>query len=136
MIVAFVKRYKIALAVALVCLCFVACAAGGVYAYLSSVTDPLVNELVPAQVACRVEETFENGVKENVRIRNIGNVDAFVRVTVVINFVSEDGSKILAASPMEGTNYSIVWEKTAGKKEPTAIGTTKPPLPPKTSPPR
>ena len=55
-----------------------------------------------------MEETFESGVKSDVTIRNTGNIDAYIRAAVIINFVSDDG-KVLAAAPQEGTDYVIVW---------------------------
>ena len=81
---------------------------GGVVAYLSSRTEPVINEFVPAKVSCEVEETFESGVKSEVAIRNTGNIDAYIRACVVVNFISADG-KILATAPQENTDYMILW---------------------------
>lgn len=94
---------------ALLCLCIVACTLGGVNAYLTSRTEPVVNEFVPAKVSCIVEETFENGVKTDVRVRNTGNIDAYIRAAVIINFVSDDG-KVLATAPQEGVDYILIWD--------------------------
>ncbi len=95
-------------AIALLCLCIVAGAVGSVAAYLTSRTEPVTNEFVPAKVTCVVEETFEGGVKNDVKIRNTGNIDAYIRACVVVTFVSDDG-KVLATAPQEGTDYMVVW---------------------------
>lgn len=94
--------------IAILCLCIVAGTIGSVAAYLTSRTEPVTNEFVPAKVSCVVEEVFENGVKNDVKIRNTGNVDAYIRVSVVANFVSDDG-KVLATAPQEGTDYRVIW---------------------------
>ena len=90
------------------CLCIIACTAGGVYAYLTAKTDPISNEFVPAKVSCSIEEDFAEGVKSDVKVRNTGNIDAYIRATVVTTFVSENG-KVLATAPKEGVDYSIQW---------------------------
>ena len=102
------KKNKTALLIAALCLCIVAGAAGGVYAYITAQTGPLSNEFSPAKVSCAVEESFEDGIKENVQIRNTGNVDAYIRAVVVVTFVSQDG-KVLSATPKEGTDYTVAW---------------------------
>lgn len=103
------------LIITILCLCIVTCAVGGVVAYLTSRTEPVTNEFVPAKVSCVVEEIFEGGVKNDVKIRNTGNVDAYIRVSVVANFVSDDG-KVLATAPQEGTDYMVVWNPHGWKK--------------------
>ena len=94
--------------IAILCLCIVAGTIGSVAAYLTSRTEPATNEFVPAKVSCAVEEIFKDGVKNDVKIRNTGNVDAYIRVSVIANFVSDDG-KILAADPQEGVDYIVTW---------------------------
>lgn len=93
---------------AALCLCLVANAVGGVYAYLMAKTGPISNEFVPAIVSCSVEEDFTDGVKSNVKVRNTGNIDTYIRATVIVTFASEDG-KILATAPVEGTDYTVDW---------------------------
>lgn len=102
------KQGRLAILIEALCLCIVICAAGGVYAYLTANTGPLTNEFVPAKVSCIVEETFADGVKSDVKVRNTGNIDAYIRAAVVVNFVSEEG-KVFAAAPKEGVDYSIAW---------------------------
>ena len=102
------KNKKKIVIIAALCLCIVTSAVGGVISYLTSHTEPMPNEFVPAKVTCAVEETFSDGVKSDVMIRNTGNVDAYIRACVVITFVSNE-SKVLATTPQEDTNYLIRW---------------------------
>ncbi len=104
----FFKKHKKALIITLVSLCAIACTAGGVFAYLVASTDTLSNIFVPAKVTCEIRETFENGVKENVCVKNTGNVDAFIRAAVVVTFEADDG-KVLATAPVEGVDYTVDW---------------------------
>ena len=102
-----IKNFKTVF-IAFLCLGLIACTVGGVYAYLVIKTDPISNEFVPAKVSCLVEEDFTDGVKSNVKVRNTGNIEAYIRATVVATFVSED-NKVLATAPMEGVDYTIQW---------------------------
>ena len=71
------------------------------------------NESPPAQVSCEVEETFDGSVKRSVAIRNTGDTDAFIRVTVVANWVKADDegnvTSVHAQQPQPGTDYTIQW---------------------------
>lgn len=88
---------------------------GGVWGYLASRPDPITNEFTPAFVTCEVQETFENGVKQDVAIRNTGNVNAFIRAAVVVTFQDADG-KVLATAPKEGTDYTVTWAESGWMK--------------------
>lgn len=103
------KPGKILAGIAVLCLLVALCTTGGVYAYLVSVAPPLSNSFEPAVVTCDVEEVFTDGVKRDVRVRNTGNINAFIRAAVVVNFVSDDG-KILATSPVPNTDYTVSWD--------------------------
>ena len=101
------KKVNVAV-IAVLFLCIIAGTVGGVYAYLTAKTDPISNEFIPAKVSCLVEEDFAEGVKSNVKVRNTGNIDAYIRAVVVATFVSEDG-KVLATAPKESVDYFIQW---------------------------
>lgn len=101
------KKVNVAV-IAVLFLCIIAGTVGGVYAYLTAKTDPISNEFVPAKVSCLVEEDFAEGVKSNVKVRNTGNIDAYIRAVVVATFISEDG-KVLATAPKESVDYFIQW---------------------------
>ena len=88
-------------------------AAGVTVAYLQTQTPPLKNEFTPAQVSCEVEERCDGSVKRSVAIRNTGDTDAFIRVTVVANWVKADDegnvTSVHAQQPQPGTDYTIQW---------------------------
>lgn len=101
------KKVNVAV-IAVLFLCIIAGTVGGAYAYLTAKTDPISNEFIPAKISCLVEEDFAEGVKSNVKVRNTGNIDAYIRAVVVATFVSEDG-KVLATAPKESVDYFIQW---------------------------
>ena len=104
----FLKFKRKTVIIAILCLCIIIGTVGGVFAYLIAKTDTLSNEFIPAKVTCSVEENFKNGIKENVQIRNTGNINAYIRAAVVVTFVSDDG-KVLATTPKENEDYTITW---------------------------
>lgn len=96
-------------------LCLAFCTASGVFAYLISRPDVLINRFDPASVSCSVEEEFENDVKRNVKIRNTGNVDAYIRVVVVATFQTQEGH-VLSVAPKEGVDYTVSWSANGWEK--------------------
>lgn len=110
-----VKRQPVKKSIVLLLAIFCALTVGGTTAYLLSAPAPETNTFDPAKVTCTVEETFENGVKADVGVRNTGNIPAFLRATVVINWVDADG-KIAAATPMEGADYTVTWGTNGWRK--------------------
>ena len=82
-------------------------AVGVTAAYIAFKTELLTNEFEPAFVACKVEETFEDGVKSEVKVRNIGNATAYIRVAIVVNFVNDNNGTIIPKTPVEGQDYSM-----------------------------
>ncbi|MGM9590405.1 MAG: hypothetical protein ACI3V0_09585 [Faecousia sp.] len=83
---------------------------GGSLAYLLTNTDPVVNTFTPGNVTIEVDEDFDGSVKENVKIENTGNVDAYIRARVVVTW-QDDSRNIYPAQPAEGTDYTISWRK-------------------------
>ena len=101
-------KQAVAMAVIASLVLLAACVVVGSVAYLVSRPDSLANDFIPAKVTCAVEEQFADGVKSDVKIRNTGNVDAYVRAAVVVTFRSADG-KVLATAPCEGVDYAVTW---------------------------
>ncbi len=79
----------------------------GTFAYIFSVSDTAVNEFTPAKVSCSVEETFANGVKSDVSVKNTGNTDAFIRAFMIASWVDDNGN-VLSSAPVEGTDFSVI----------------------------
>ena len=92
------------------CVCILACAAiSGSLAWLISAPGPVVNEFIPGEVTIQVDETFNGTTKQNVRIKNTGNVPAYIRVALVPAWVDDEGN--IAAKPASLDNCNITWGK-------------------------
>lgn len=83
-------------------------AIGGSLAWLQDKPAVVQNTFTPGKVPNHVDEDIENGVKNNVKITNDGNVDAYIRAAVVVNWVDEQGN-LSGTAPVEGTDYT--WKK-------------------------
>lgn len=97
------------------CVCILACAAvSGSLAWLISTPGPVVNEFTPGEVTIQVDETFddEHTTKQNVSIKNTGNVPAYIRVALVPAWVDDEGN--IAAKPASlelNDDCNIAWGK-------------------------
>lgn len=89
---------------------------GGTVAYLVADTDPLTNNFDLAEVSCRVEEEFDNQIKENVKIQNTGDIPAYIRAKVVVTWKDEDGN-VYGQAPIEETDYTIQFNEGVWKRE-------------------
>lgn len=83
---------------------------GSTAAWLVSKPAAVENNFVPGKVACKVLEDFGKGsgtyVKSNVRVKNTGNTDAYIRVLLVFTWKDKDGN-IFSNKPQEGKDYQI-----------------------------
>ena len=80
------------------CVCILACVTvSGSLAWLISTPEPVVNEFTPGEVTIQVDETFNGTTKSDVRIKNTGNVPAYIRVALVPAWVDDKGN--IAAKP-------------------------------------
>lgn len=86
---------------------------GSTAAWLVSKPAAVENNFVPGKVACQVLEKFgtESGayVKRNVRVKNTGNTDAYIRVLLVFTW-KDDAGNIFSNKPQEGKDYQIVMD--------------------------
>lgn len=73
--------------VALVC----ALVSAGAVAFLIDNTAPVKNAFTPSKVTCEVNETFTDGVKKDVTIKNTGDIPAYIRVALVTYYVDGNG---------------------------------------------
>lgn len=79
-------------------------AAGVTAAYLFTGSTELRNSFTPAKVSCQISESFDGSVKSNVCVSNTGNVDAYIRASILVNWVDDEGNYIPAP---EGCSYAI-----------------------------
>lgn len=105
-------------AVMLVCLILtIFIGIGATVAFVLTHTDSVENTFVPAEVSCTVLEgadgnTFDGITKQDVRIKNTGKTDAYIRVAVVVNWVADADNSVYAACPQEDVDYSIAFNPT------------------------
>lgn len=103
------KKKSILVLVSLVLLlCF---GAGGTLAFLIHQPDPITNEFQPTEVTTTVEEKTENGVKSEVKIKNTGTTEAYIRAAVVITWQDENGN-VYGQLPVAGEDkdYTISYD--------------------------
>lgn len=104
------QHKSIALLVSLALLLTISIA--GTMAYLVDKSEPVQNTFQPVNVPPTVEEKFDGSTKENVQIRNNGNIPAYIRAQIVVNWVSVDAAgKVTGiyggAAPKVGTDYTM-----------------------------
>jgi hypothetical protein len=96
---------------------------GTTLAYIFTETKPVENTFNPSKVSCAVvEKGYEpvsgeiqniSDIKSNVQIKNTGDTDAYIRVAVVVNWASADGSCVWAQKPADD-DYTITYNLSNG----------------------
>ena len=79
---------------------------GTTYAYLLSRSETVTNTFTPGTAGNTIEESFENDVKKDVKVKNTGNINAFIRATIVITWQNNKG-EVYPVLPEKGTDYAI-----------------------------
>lgn len=101
------NRFNKKLVVLLAALALTACVTiGTTVAFLLDSTEPVENIFQPTEVTCDIEETFKDNVKENVAVKNTGDVDAYIRVAIVVTWKDKD-SNVYAGTPKAEEDYAI-----------------------------
>lgn len=94
------RKAPVALVAILVLLC---CAVAGTVAFLVTKTDSVVNTFTPSKVTTYVEEEFNGQTKSNVKIQNTGDIDAYIRVAVIVNWADDKGN--VSGTPVKDSDY-------------------------------
>lgn len=102
------KKKSIAAIIAIVLILTVA--VGGTIAWLVATTNPIENTFTPGSVTSQIEEKFDGTTKSDVRVQNTGNADAYIRATIVVNWV-DDAGNVYAEVPADCT-YDMQMEST------------------------
>lgn len=89
------------------CLIF-ALAVGTTVALLVAHTNAVTNTFTAAESGTKIEETTDNGEKSSIQIRNTGTATSYVRVKLVMNWVSDDG-KTISGEPV---NIDVKYDTT------------------------
>lgn len=88
-------------------------AVGSSLAFLVDRTDQLTNTFTPSEVKGEIVETFDKEVKKDVKIKNTGDIPAYVRVTVVPNWVDGVNDERNVAAEVKESDYAITWNDDA-----------------------
>lgn len=62
-----------------------------VYAYMIHKSQTVANNFVPGKVTCDIEEAFNGTTKSSIKVKNTGNVDAYIRVRLVFHWEDSKG---------------------------------------------
>lgn len=89
------------LPVFLVALLVLTMASGSVFAYMKAKTPVVENMIVPASVNCEIKETFTNNEKTSIKVKNTGNIEAYLRICFVTYWVNtdENDNEIIVSEP-------------------------------------
>ena len=108
-----------------------AVAVGTTLAFVFTKTDPVENTFTPSKVACAVVEdindtetskevvsgspqNIEIAKKSNVKIKNTGDTDAYIRVAVVVTWKNAENGNVYALKPAEGADYTMTLDLANG----------------------
>lgn len=83
---------------------------GTTVALLLTQTAPVVNRFEYAEVTCTVVEEFDGTTKNEIKIQNTGNIDAYIRVALVANKIDESGN-ITGAADVPTFDLGSDWVK-------------------------
>ena len=87
--------------------------AGSTLAYLVTKTDPVVNTFQPSVMQGDIDEKFNNITKTDVKVTNTGDVPAYVRAAIIINWVDDKGKVV--TEPVAAGDYDIDLNEGEGK---------------------
>ena len=80
---------------------------GTTLAYLFTESGPVENIFQPSSVTTEVIESFNgSGAKTNVKIKNTGDTDAWIRATYIVTWQDSEGN-VYGKQPVEGVDYEI-----------------------------
>ena len=80
---------------------------GGTLAWLTAHTSAITNTFTVATPGVKIEEGFDKQTKSNVRVKNTGEVEAYIRVALVPTWEDENGNAV--AEPASLDDLSITW---------------------------
>jgi hypothetical protein len=95
------------LLIILICAVIAVCSTvGGTVAYIFSKGEETKNSFEPVFVSCDVEETVHGQAKTDIKVRNTGDISAYIRATFVVMWVSDSGS-VHSSSPVKNVDYTV-----------------------------
>ena len=90
-----------------------AIAVGSTVAFIATSTESITNTFNPANVTIDIAEKIDNGVKTDVKVKNTGNTDAFIRAKIVVTWKDTNGN-VSATKPVlgEDKDYTMTLNET------------------------
>ena len=85
---------------------------GATLAFLVDKSGPVENTFVPGSVAVEVQESFDNVTKTGVKIKNTGNVDAYIRVAIIPTWEDDEGNPVGVSASL--ADLTIDWGEKGG----------------------
>lgn len=80
---------------------------GGSIAFLVTQSAQVVNEFTTSFVNCKViEDEFNGETKTGVKVQNTGDIDAYIRAEIVVNW-KNDAGEVYGANPKAGVDYRM-----------------------------
>lgn len=91
---------------------------GSTLAYIIAKTPPAENEFDRVKVSCLVVGNFDNATNINATVKNTGDISAYVRAVIVVNWVSAENGNIYGSMPIPDVDYKFnfgsgKWTKSA-----------------------
>lgn len=99
------KRKDLLLAVSIMLI--IGFAVGGTVAWLTTSTLPVENQFTPSSVTCKVEESFSNNIKSDVKVENTGDTEAYIRVRLISYRQNGEGDTIGGEASIEGLELKL-----------------------------
>ena len=103
------SKKSVALLVSLVLV--LGAAVGGTIAWMTAQTNHVTNIFEIAKVTTEVVEERNEEVKENVKIKNTGDTDAYIRAAVVVTWQNANG-EVYGQAPVADQDYTIQFNTT------------------------
>lgn len=83
-----------------------------VYAYMIHKSQTVANNFVPGKVTCDIEEAFNGITKSSIKVKNTGNVDAYIRVRLVFHWEDSKGNVVARDMTLPAVTYGTgKWKK-------------------------
>lgn len=81
---------------------------GSTVAFLVAESQTVTNTFNPTSVTTDIVENFDGEVKNDVKVKNTGEIPAYIRAAVVVTWQNNAG-QVYAQTPVEGTDYTLDW---------------------------
>lgn len=109
----FKNKKSIAMLVSIIALLTIV--VGTTIAYLYTNTPSITNTFTPTKVTTTIEEK-PGKVKEEVKVKNTGEIDAYIRATVIVTWKNADGN-VYATEPVKDKDYTVTYPTDTGWKK-------------------